>query len=88
MKCAYARVVSSEPLYGQTHLLWLSAPDVSRGAAPGQFLMLRCTDQGPGDVAATFSAKGGPAQTGGRLAAFGGRSPRHPPMRGGGGLAP
>jgi len=57
---AWATVIESERLYGDTWLLWLHAPEVARGAAPGQFLMLRCHEDGPGvsedGVAATFGS--------------------------------
>jgi dihydroorotate dehydrogenase electron transfer subunit len=87
MKIAYARVVSSERLYGQTHLLWLSAPEISRGAAPGQFLMLRCCDPAPwggeGNVAATFrSPLAGPHERSGELK-LSSTSSRHGGGRGG-----
>lgn len=47
MKTAWATVIGSERLYGNTCVLWLHAPQVTRGAAPGQFLMLRCNEDGP-----------------------------------------
>jgi dihydroorotate dehydrogenase electron transfer subunit len=60
MKIAWATVIESERLYGDTWLLWLHAPEVARGAVPGQFLMLRCHEDGPGvsedGVAATFGS--------------------------------
>jgi len=40
----YAEVVASERLYGQTHITWFRAPELAQGAFPGQFLMLRCSD--------------------------------------------
>ncbi len=49
MKIAWATVIESERLYGDTWALWLRAPEVARGAVPGQFLMLRCHDEGSGD---------------------------------------
>jgi len=39
-----AVVVASERLYGDTRITWLQAPEVSAGASPGQFVMIRCTD--------------------------------------------
>jgi dihydroorotate dehydrogenase electron transfer subunit len=58
VKIAWAAVLESERLYADTWALWLHAPEVGRGAAPGQFLMLRCHDDGQGLgeelVAATF----------------------------------
>jgi dihydroorotate dehydrogenase electron transfer subunit len=44
LKLAAARVVSQEELYENTHLLWLDCPAVARGAAPGRFLMIHCSD--------------------------------------------
>ena len=44
MKTAFARIVENTRLYGDTYVMWLSAPELMRGAAPGQFLMLRCAD--------------------------------------------
>jgi dihydroorotate dehydrogenase electron transfer subunit len=49
VKLNWATVIESQRLYGDTWLLWLYAPEVARGAAPGQFLMLRCHDDNPGD---------------------------------------
>jgi dihydroorotate dehydrogenase electron transfer subunit len=49
MKLARADVIESRRLYGDTWLLWLHAPEVVRGVVPGQFLMLRCHDEGPTD---------------------------------------
>jgi dihydroorotate dehydrogenase electron transfer subunit len=54
MRIADARVVSSERLYGDTYALWLAAPEVARGAAPGQFLMLRCCDLPPAQATTPF----------------------------------
>ncbi len=47
MKTAWATVVESEHLYGDIRVLWLHAPPLVRGVAPGQFLMLRCNEDGP-----------------------------------------
>jgi dihydroorotate dehydrogenase electron transfer subunit len=44
MKTAFIRVVENTRLYGDTFVAWFSAPELMRGAAPGQFLMLRCAD--------------------------------------------
>jgi dihydroorotate dehydrogenase electron transfer subunit len=44
VKTAFARVVENTRLYGDTYVMWCSAPELMRGAAPGQFLMLRCAD--------------------------------------------
>ena len=48
MKTAWCRVLESERLYGDTHVLWLDGAEVARGATPGQFVMLRCHDEPPG----------------------------------------
>jgi len=44
MNIAWAEVVENERLYGNTYVTWFRAPEVGRGAYPGQFLMLRCSD--------------------------------------------
>jgi dihydroorotate dehydrogenase electron transfer subunit len=44
MKLERATVVSHEQVYTNTHLMWLACPAVARGAAPGRFLMLHCSD--------------------------------------------
>jgi dihydroorotate dehydrogenase electron transfer subunit len=44
VKVGYATVVENERLYADTHVTWFRAPDLARGATPGQFLMLRCSD--------------------------------------------
>lgn len=44
MKVAYAEVVESERLYADTYVTWFRSPALGNGAVPGQFLMLRCTD--------------------------------------------
>jgi dihydroorotate dehydrogenase electron transfer subunit len=44
MKLERATVVSQEELYANTHLMWLSCPAVAKGASPGRFLMLHCSD--------------------------------------------
>ena len=56
MKVGFLRVVESARLYGDTYVTWFdpstgsgqAAPDLLRGATPGQFLMLRCADVLPG----------------------------------------
>jgi dihydroorotate dehydrogenase electron transfer subunit len=48
LKIAWATVIESQRLYGDTWRLWLYAPEAARGAVPGQFLMLRCHDEGSG----------------------------------------
>jgi dihydroorotate dehydrogenase electron transfer subunit len=42
MKLAFARVTETERLYGDAHVTWFVAPELLRGATPGQFVMLRC----------------------------------------------
>jgi dihydroorotate dehydrogenase electron transfer subunit len=44
MKVAWAQVVENERLYGDTYVTWFRAPEIGNGAYPGQFLMLRCSD--------------------------------------------
>ena len=44
LKLERARIVSQEELYEDTHLMWLSCPAVTRGAAAGRFLMIHCAD--------------------------------------------
>ncbi|MGH7634376.1 MAG: hypothetical protein ACRENC_11645, partial [Gemmatimonadaceae bacterium] len=46
MNVGYATVVENERLYGETFITWFRAPELSRGAYPGQFMMLRCSDDG------------------------------------------
>jgi dihydroorotate dehydrogenase electron transfer subunit len=42
MNTAFARVVENQRLYGDTFVTWFATPELVRGAAPGQFVMLRC----------------------------------------------
>jgi len=44
MKAAFARVVESQRLYGETFVSWFAGPEISQGATPGQFVMLRCAE--------------------------------------------
>ncbi len=44
MKICDALVVENERLYGETVITWLRAPEISAGATPGQFVMIRCTE--------------------------------------------
>jgi len=44
VRLATATVVERRPLSDRRVLLWLSAPEISAGARPGQFLMVRCGD--------------------------------------------
>ena len=56
MKVGFVRVVENTRLYGNTYIMWCAPStgsgqvdtDLTRGAAPGQFLMLRCVDLMPG----------------------------------------
>jgi dihydroorotate dehydrogenase electron transfer subunit len=40
----YATVTESRRLYGDIHETWFGAHDLANGAYPGQFIMLRCSD--------------------------------------------
>jgi dihydroorotate dehydrogenase electron transfer subunit len=42
MRRLAARVTEARHIYRHTHVLWLSAPEISRPAKPGQFAMVRC----------------------------------------------
>lgn len=44
MNTGFAEVIENRRLYGVTHEMWLRAPELAHGAYPGQFVMLRCTD--------------------------------------------
>ncbi|HEY7801164.1 MAG TPA: dihydroorotate dehydrogenase electron transfer subunit [Dehalococcoidia bacterium] len=44
MNIGYATVVENERLYGDTYITWFRSPELARGAYPGQFIMLRCSD--------------------------------------------
>ena len=44
MNAGYATVVENARVYGDTYVTWFHAPELGRGAYPGQFLMLRCSD--------------------------------------------
>jgi dihydroorotate dehydrogenase electron transfer subunit len=44
MKIAYAEVIENERLYGDTRVMWCRSAELGNGAYPGQFLMLRCSD--------------------------------------------
>ncbi len=44
MNVGYAMVVENGRIYGDTCLTWFRSPELGRGAYPGQFLMLRCSD--------------------------------------------
>jgi len=47
VKTAFARVVETERLYGDTYVTWFAAPAIARGATPGRFVMLRCAELPP-----------------------------------------
>jgi dihydroorotate dehydrogenase electron transfer subunit len=47
MKTAFARVTETERLYGDACVTWFAAPELLRGATPGQFVMLRCGQPSP-----------------------------------------
>lgn len=44
MKLERATVVEQELAYKNTYLMWLSCPPVAKGASPGRFFMLRCSE--------------------------------------------
>lgn len=44
MKLERATVISREEIYDNTYLMWLSCPPVAKGASPGRFLMIHCSD--------------------------------------------
>ena len=44
MKIAYAEVVENVRLYGDTWIMWCRSAELGNGAYPGQFIMLRCSD--------------------------------------------
>jgi dihydroorotate dehydrogenase electron transfer subunit len=39
-----ARVISNDLAYTNTHVLWLSCPEVARAASAGRFLMIHCSE--------------------------------------------
>jgi dihydroorotate dehydrogenase electron transfer subunit len=47
VRLGYATVVENERLYGDTHITWFRERALGNGAYPGQFVMLRCADDGP-----------------------------------------
>ena len=52
MKIAHAEVVENTRRYGDTWIMWCRSHELGNGAYPGQFLMLRCSDDQsdpPGD---------------------------------------
>jgi dihydroorotate dehydrogenase electron transfer subunit len=56
MNTAFARVTENRRLYGNTCITWFAAPELARGATPGQFVMLRCVEpqtQGEAPLAAS-----------------------------------
>ena len=44
MKVGYATVTETAHLYADTYETWFHAPELAHGAYPGQFIMLRCSD--------------------------------------------
>ncbi len=57
MKAAWAEVIENDRLYAETWCTWFRCPEVGNGAYPGQFLMLRCSDDSAyGDVATAAHA--------------------------------
>ena len=44
MKQTLAEIESNQPIMEGMNLMWLRTPDVARAAAPGQFLMARCSE--------------------------------------------
>lgn len=44
LKLETATVVSHDLVAPNTYLMWLSCPAVAKGAAPGRFLMIHCSD--------------------------------------------
>ncbi|MBI2913442.1 MAG: dihydroorotate dehydrogenase electron transfer subunit [Chloroflexi bacterium] len=44
MKLEFARVLSQEQVCQDTFLMWLSCPPIAKGASPGRFLMVHCSD--------------------------------------------
>lgn len=44
MNIDYAEVVETERLYADTYVTWFRGEALGNGAKPGQFLMLRCSD--------------------------------------------
>jgi dihydroorotate dehydrogenase electron transfer subunit len=57
VKTAFIRVTENRRLYGNTYVMWLDSPELTQGAGPGQFIMMRCSDPIPGrDEASTGAA--------------------------------
>ncbi|MFI5178322.1 MAG: dihydroorotate dehydrogenase electron transfer subunit [Vicinamibacterales bacterium] len=44
MKTSWAEVVENQRVYADTWLTWFRSPEIGNGAYPGQFMMLRCSD--------------------------------------------
>ncbi len=44
MKTSWAEVVENERVYADTWIAWFRSPEIGNGAYPGQFMMLRCSD--------------------------------------------
>jgi dihydroorotate dehydrogenase electron transfer subunit len=44
VKTSWAEVVENERVYADTWITWFRSPEIGNGAYPGQFMMLRCSD--------------------------------------------
>ncbi len=44
MQIEQARIISLEEAYPNAYLIWLSCPPATKGARPGEFLMVHCND--------------------------------------------
>ena len=53
MKTAWAEVLENERVYADTWITWFRSPEIGNGAYPGQFLMLRCSDDATEVAAST-----------------------------------
>jgi dihydroorotate dehydrogenase electron transfer subunit len=56
MKIAWAEVTETQRLYADTYVTWFRCPEIGNGAYPGQFLMLRCSDDAAYDESAAGHA--------------------------------
>jgi dihydroorotate dehydrogenase electron transfer subunit len=54
VKTAWAEVVENERVYADTWITWFRSPEIGNGAYPGQFLMLRCSDDNAADAATSY----------------------------------
>ena len=48
MKTIAARVIENENMYGSAHVTWFEAPEITQGAVPGHFVMLRTVEGATG----------------------------------------